>query len=156
MSQPAVSIAKPATVIPDGMWVSFAGVAWVVVNVGLASLGIYLDWPGICAFVAGLVNGTLLGFGAVSSIGDRMKGGITGLLGGVTLSALRSDGSIVWKAMQALHGLIDSVLNVIGIEIDEKLHHSIEQEATYMIWTMLLVVLASLLTEWVRSARKPA
>jgi hypothetical protein len=32
-------------------------------------------------------------------------------------------------------------------------HHAIEQETLYMIWTIVFVVLASLVAAWVRSSR---
>ena len=153
MSDRALAMAKPTSMCSDCVWVSLAGVAWVVINVGLGSLGIYVDWPGTCAFFAGLVNGTLVAVAAVAAAGDRFKGGVTGLLGGMTLSAFRKDGSVVWSAMQGVHGVVDSTLQAMGIDVNEKLHDAIEQEALYMVWTMLLVVLASLLVEWMRSFR---
>jgi hypothetical protein len=55
--------------------------------------------------------------------------------------------------MPSLHGFVDNALHVMGIEVNENLHHAIEQEALYMVWTILLVVLASLVAEWVRSSR---
>ena len=41
-----------------------------------------------------------------------------------------------------------------GFELNERLHDAIEQEALYMIWTLVFVVLASLVAEWVRSSRR--
>lgn len=87
---------------------------------------------------------------------ERFQASVTGLLGGLSLSGLRSDGSMISKAMQSLHGLADSALHAMGIEGSEKLHHALEQEALYMVWTMLFVVMASLVAEWVRSARPQA
>ena len=89
----------------------------------------------------------------MSTASERFQAGTTGLLSGLSLSALRSDGSMVWKAMQGLHGLVDNVLRATGMELNEKLHHAIEQEALYMIWTIAVVVMASLVAEWVQSAR---
>jgi hypothetical protein len=40
-----------------------------------------------------------------------------------------------------------------GIEGTEQLHHQIEQEALYIVWTTVFVVLASLIAEWVLAAR---
>jgi hypothetical protein len=125
----------------------------VVANVALGSLGIYFDWPIPCAFLAGLLNGTVLGVIAVATASARFQAGFTGLLGGLSLSALRSDGSIIWKAMQGVHGAVDKTLQALGVATDEKLHRALEQEALYMVWTMIFVVLASLVAEWVQSAR---
>jgi len=149
----ALSIARPMTMSPNFAWVPLLGGLWVITNVALGGLGIYINWPATCAFAAGLINGTLLAAIAVSTASERFQAGTTGLLSGLSLSALRNDGSMVWKAMQGLHGLVDNVLRATGMELSEKLHHTIEQEALYMIWTIVFVVMASLIAEWVQSAR---
>jgi hypothetical protein len=51
---------------------------------------------------------------------------------------------------------VDNVFRAMGIELDERMHHALEQESLYMIWTVVFVVLASLVAEWVRSARAEA
>ena len=149
----ALSIPKLQAPSSNGFWVPLLGGLWVLANVGLAALGIYIDWPILCAFLAGLMNGSLLSVIAVSTASDRFQAATTGLLGGFSLSALRSDGSMVWKAMQGLHGFVDNAFHAMGFEINERLHHAIEQEALYMVWTIVFVVLASLVAEWVRSSR---
>jgi hypothetical protein len=63
---------------------------------------------------------------------------------------------MVWKVTQGLHSFVDNVFRAMGFEINEKMHQAIEQEALYMIWTIVFVVLASLVAEWVRSARAHA
>lgn len=120
---------------------------------GFRRTGDYIDWPIRCGFLAGLVNGSLLAVIAVATASERFQAGTTGLLGGLSLSALRSDGSMVWKAKQGLHGFVDNAFRAMGIELNEKLHHAIEQETLYMLWTIVFVVMASLVAEWVRSSR---
>ena len=149
----ALSMAKPEAPSSNGFWVPLLGGLWVLANVGLGALGIYVEWPILCAFLAGLMNGSLLAIIAVSTASERFQAGTTGLLGGLSLSALRSDGSMVWKAMQGLHGFVDNAFHAMGIELNEKLHHALEQEALYMVWTIVFVVMASLVAEWVRSCR---
>jgi hypothetical protein len=149
----ALSIPAPVARFSNGIWVPLMGGLWVLSNVALASLGIYIDWPILCAFLAGLMNGSLLAVIAVAMASERLQAGTTGLLGGLTLSAARNDGSMVWKAMQSLHGFVDNAFRALGIVVNEKIHHAIEQEALYMIWTIVVVVLASLVVEWVRSSR---
>jgi hypothetical protein len=149
----ALSIPTPVATFSNGIWVPLMGGLWVLANVALASLGIYVDWPILCAFLAGLMNGSLLAVIAVAMASERLQAGTTGLLGGLTLSAARNDGSMVWKAMQSLHGFVDNAFRALGIVVNEKIHHAIEQEALYMIWTIVVVVLASLVVEWVRSSR---
>jgi hypothetical protein len=152
----ALSFAKPVNMSPDSIWIPLLGGLWVLVNVALVGLGIYVQWPATCAFLAGLMNGTLVSVIVVSLASERFRAGTTGLLGGMTLSAVRSDGSMVWKAMQSLHGFVDNLFRALGIEVTEKLHHAIEQEALYMVWTMVSVVLASLVVEWMQAARAKA
>jgi hypothetical protein len=132
------------------------GGLWVLANVGLGALGIYVDWPILCAFLAGLMNGSLLSVIAVATASERFQAGTTGLLGGLSLSVLRKDGSMVWKFTQGLHTFVDVAFHALGIEVNERLHHALEQEVLYMIWTIVLVILASLLAEWVQSTRRKA
>ncbi len=148
-----LSVGKPLRVSSDQVWIPLLGGLWVIFNVGLAALGIYIKWPGTCSFVAGLVNGTLLSVVAVALASERFQAGATGLLGGLSLSGLRSDGSMIWKATESIHGLVDQLLRSMGIEINEAFHHAIEQEILYVIWTIVFVVMASLIAEWVRSSR---
>jgi hypothetical protein len=152
----ALSLPKFEAPSWSNMWVPLLGGLWVLVNVGLGSLGVFLNWPIRCAFLAGLMNGSVLAVIAVATASERFQAGTTGLLGGLSLSALRSDGSMVWKVMQSVHGFVDNVFRAMGIELDERMHHALEQESLYMIWTVVFVVLASLVAEWVRSARAEA
>lgn len=140
----------------DCVLVPLLGVAWVVINVGLVALGVVIHWPFTCSFFAGLINGTLVSVVAVAAASERFQASATGLLGGLSLSGLRNDGSMIAKAMAGVHGLSDSLLLALGIEASEKLHHAVEQEAIYIVWTMVFVVMASLVAEWVRSTRPRA
>ena len=58
------------------------GGLWVLANVGLGALGIYIDWPILCAFLAGLVNGSLLSVIAVATASERFQARTPGLLAG--------------------------------------------------------------------------
>ena len=149
----ALSVERPMTMSSDGLWIPMLGGLWVATNVGLVGLGMYIHLPGPCSFLAGLINGTLLSVVAVMMASERFQAGTTGLLSGLSLSALRSDGSMVSKAMQGIHGFVDNALHAIGIDGSENLHHAIEQEALCIVWTTLFVVMASLVVEWVRSSR---
>jgi hypothetical protein len=156
ISDSAFSVAKPRLMPSDCTLMPLLGVLWVVVNVSLLGLGTYIHWPFPCSFVVGLVNGTALSVIAVSVASERFQASTAGLLGGLSLSGLRSDGSMIAKAMQNLHSLADGALNAMGVEVNEQLHRALEQEAVYMVWTTLFVVLASLVAEWVRSSRSQA
>jgi hypothetical protein len=154
-----LAIAKPVTMAAgsnsnsNSIRIPVLGGVWVVTNVTLGSLGIYIHCPVTCGFLAGLINGTLIAVIAVAVASERFQAGTTGLLGGLSLSGLRSDGSMVWKATQGVHAFLDNVFRALGFDINEKLHHAIEQEALYMVWTIVFVVMASLVAEWVQSSR---
>jgi hypothetical protein len=150
ISDRALLLAKPVAIPSGSMRVPLFGVLWVVVNVALVGLGICIHYPFACSFLAGLLNGTLLSVIVVSMASERFQAGATGLLGGLSLSGLRNDGSMIWKAMQGIHGVVDSALGALGVQGGEKLHNAIEQEALYMVWTSLFVMLASLVAEWAR------
>jgi hypothetical protein len=130
--------------------VPLLGALWVAVNGILVGLGTQIPYPMGCSFLAGIIDGTVLSIIAVAKASERFQSSMTGLLGGLSLSGLRSDGSMIWKATQALHALVDQVLHGVGTE---KLHQVIEQETLYVIWTTIFVVMASLVAQWVRTAR---
>jgi hypothetical protein len=134
------------------VWVPLLGALWVAVNVVLVGVGTLIPYPMSCSFLAGIVNGTILSIIAVAKASERFQAGTTGLLGGLSLSGLRSDGSMIWKATQGLHVFVDQALRGLGFE-SEKLHPRIEQEVLYIIWTTVLVVMASLVTQWVRTTK---
>jgi len=152
-AQRVLTVGRPVGAVPDCVWVPLMGTLWVVVNVILIGLGTQISYPLSCSFLAGIVNGTIFSVIAVAKASERFQAGTTGLLGGLSLSGLRNDGSMIWKAMQGLHGFVDTALRGIGIPGSEKVHQEIEQEALYVVWTTILVVLASLVAEWVRSTR---
>ncbi len=60
---------------------------------------------------------------------------------------------MVSKPLPSVHGFVDTLFSVLGIELDERMHHAIEQEALYMISTIVFVVLASLVAACVRSSQ---
>jgi len=153
LAQRVLMVGRPVGSTAYCVWVPLLGAGWVAVNVVLVGLGTKVPYPLSCSFLAGIINGTVLSVIAVGKASARFQAGTTGLLGGLTLSGLRSDGSMIWKAMQALHGFMDSALSGLGIPGGEGIHHEIEQETLYIVWTTILVVLASLVTEWVRSTR---
>ena len=155
----ALPAIRLATMSWDNVRTPLLGVLWVVINVFLVGLGIRLHWPfacSFCSFLAGLINGTLLSVIAVAAASERFQASATGLLGGLSLSGLRNDGSMISKAVGNLHNFADGLLHAIGIEGNEQLHHVVEQQATLMVWTMVFVVMASLVAEWVQSSRAQA
>src|SRR5260370_8309259 len=84
----ALSIARPVTMSSNFAWIPLLGGLWVVTNVALGGLGIYVNWPAACAFAAGLINGTGLALMAVSMAIERFRAGATGVIAGLALGAL--------------------------------------------------------------------
>src|SRR5579863_2886142 len=135
------------------VWVPLMGGLWVVINVLLVYLGVHVAYALPCCLLAGILNGTLLSVIAVAKASARFQAGATGLLSGLSLSGLRSDGSMLSKATQGVHAFVDQALHALGIDVVEQVHKQIEQQALYIIWTTVVVVLASLIAEWVRTSR---
>jgi hypothetical protein len=135
------------------VWVPLMGGLWVVINVALVYLGLHVTYSLPCSLLAGILNGTLFSVIAVAKASERFQAGVTGLLSGLSLTGLRSDGSALMKATESLHGFVDQALRSLGIEGTEQLHHQIQQETLYIVWTTVFVVLASLIAEWVLASR---
>ena len=149
----SVTVGGPLAASSYVVWVPLMGGLWVVVNVALVYLGLHVAYCLPCSVLAGIVNGMLLSVRAVAKASERFQAGVTGLLSGFTLSGLRHDGSVLSKAAQGVHVFVDQALRSLGMEGSEPMHQQIEMEALYIVWTTVLVVLASLIAEWVRTSR---
>ena len=148
LAERVISVGRPVGSVSYRVWIPLMGALWVVVNVILVGLGTQISYPMSCSFAAGIINGTILSVIAVAKANNPFQAGTTGLLGGLSLSGLRSDGSMFWRGMQSLHGFVDNALRSFGMP-DERLHQEIEQERLHF-WTTIVVVMASLVAEWVR------
>jgi hypothetical protein len=148
-----MTVGGPLATASYVVWIPLMGGLWVVINVALVYLGLHVAYCLPCSVLAGIVNGVLLSVIAVAKASERFQAGVTGLLSGFTLSGLRNDGSLLSKATQGVHTFVDQALHSFGVEGSEQLHQQIEMEALYIIWTTVLVVLASLIAEWVRTSR---
>ena len=151
LAERVLTVARPVGPLSCSVWIPLMGAGWVAVNILLMGLGTQLSYPMSCAFAAGMIDGTVLSVIAVAKASERFQAGTTGLLGGLSLSGLRNDGSMMWKAMQGVHGFVDGVLH--GLGVPENVHAEIGREMLYIIWTTIFVVMASLVAEWVRTTR---
>ncbi|HEY6339834.1 MAG TPA: hypothetical protein VIW68_15190 [Candidatus Sulfotelmatobacter sp.] len=149
----ALTVGGPWATSSYIVWVPLLGGLWVGVNVLLVYVGLHVAYSLPCCLLAGILNGTLFSVIAVAKASARFQAGATGLLSGLSLSGLRSDGSLVWKAAQGLHAFVDQALHAVDFDFAEPVHRQIEQQTLYIIWTTVLVVLASLVAEWVRTSR---
>src|SRR5579863_4376218 len=149
----SMSVGGPLAASSYVLWVPLMGGLWVLTNVGFVYLGLHVAYSLPCCLFAGILNGTLFSVIAVAKASERFQAGVTGLLSGLSLTGLRSDGSALMKATESLHGFVDQALRSLGIEGTEQLHHQIQQETLYIVWTTVFVVLASLIAEWVLASR---
>ncbi|HLW84958.1 MAG TPA: hypothetical protein VKR60_07045 [Candidatus Sulfotelmatobacter sp.] len=149
----SMSVGGPLAASSYVLWVPLMGGLWVLTNVGFVYLGLHVAYSLPCCLFAGILNGTLFSVIAVAKASERFQAGVTGLLSGMSLSGLRKDGSMMWKATESVHAFVDQALRALGIEGGEQFHQQIEQQALYIIWTTLFVVVASLIAEWVRTSR---
>lgn len=156
LAERVLTVGRPVGSLSYRVWVPLLGAGWVAANVILVGLGTQVPYPLSCAFLAGMINGTILSVIAVAKVSERFQAGTTGLLGGLSLSGLRSDGSMIWKAMQGMHQFVDRALYALGIPGGEALHRDIEHETLYVVWTTIFVVMASLVAEWMRTIRATA
>src|SRR5580692_1418718 len=131
----AMTVGGPLASSSYCVWVPLMGGLWVVINVALVYLGLHVTYSLPCSMLAGTLNGALLSVIAVAKASERFQAGVTGFLSGLSLTGLRSDGSALLKATQGLHAFLDQALLSFGIEGTEQLHHQIEQEALYIVWT---------------------
>ncbi len=140
------------------VWVPLMGAGWVLVNALLiaAATQVSFPFPFIFSALAGVINGAILSIVAVAKVSARFQSGATGLLGGMTLSGLRSDGSIISHTIAALHHFVDKALDGFQVPGGEALHDQIVQITVDIAWTTILVLLASLIIKWVQDARGQA
>jgi hypothetical protein len=103
--------------------------------------------------VAGILDGTIISVIAVAKASDRFQAGTTGLLSGLSLSGLRSDQSLLALAVDKIHALVDAFLVALNIQTSEELHLKVANSVLCVFWTALLVVLASLIAEWIRTLK---
>jgi hypothetical protein len=148
-----LALDRPVAASSYCIWVPLLGGLWVATNVLSVFLGTHIAYPLTCSFLAGILNGTILSVIAVAKASERFQAGTTGLLSGLSLSGLRNDGSLLAKAAQGIHSLVDAVLGTMDTPGTVKFHNQIEQQCLYIVWITLFVVMASLVAEWVRTSR---
>jgi hypothetical protein len=144
---------RPLAMASSPAWVPLLGCLWVVTNVLLVVLGIGTSYALSCAFVAGILDGAIISVIAVAKASDRFQAGTTGLLGGLSLSGLRSDRSLLALAVDKIHALVDAFLMALNIQTSEELHTKVANAILCIFWTALLVILASLTAEWIRTLK---
>ena len=153
-AQRVLAAERPTTLVPSSIWVPLLGAAWVAANLLLIALGAQTSLPLVWSLIAGVLNGAILSVVAVAKASARFQSGTTGLLGGMTLSGFRNDGSIIAHVVGALHQFVDNALQGMPILGDELLHDRIVRVVVYTIWTTILVLMASLVVQWVKDARR--
>ena len=153
MATPSMTIPKPAApAFLLQLHAPLLGLTWVLFHVGLGWLGLAIGHLNICAVAAGALDGTILSVIAVARASESFQAGITGLLSGLTLDNLAGGQTLVTKAGQAIHGVVDSILESLGSIGDESAHKILQGAAVEGIWIVIIVVLAALIVKWVNTS----
>jgi hypothetical protein len=153
MATPSMTIPKPAA--PEfllQLQAPLLGLTWVLFHVGLGWLGLAIGHLNACAVAAGALDGTILSVIAVARASESFQAGITGLLSGLTLDNLAGGQTLVTKAAQAIHGMVDSILESFGGIGDEATHKVLQGAAIEGIWIAIIVVLAACIVKWVNTS----
>jgi len=140
-----------ATLLPQ-LRAPLVGLALVLFHVGLGSLGLAIGRLNICAMTMGALDGTMLSVIAVARLRGHFQAGITGMLSGVSLDSISSGQTIITKAAQTIHSVVDSILGSLGTFGDEPTHKALEAATIEGIWIAVIVVLATLVVNFIASA----
>jgi hypothetical protein len=151
MSTPAgvlSAVRQPAAALTQPLQAGLVGLLWVLFNILLVWLGARTQHPGSCSIAAGGVDGAILSVIAVTKVSARFRSGATGLLGGISMTSLKSDASLLTSCAQTIHSFVDRTLTALNLAVDEGWHDQIEHAVIWTLWVAILVVLASLIAEW--------
>jgi hypothetical protein len=144
----ALSSVRQPAISSQPLQAGVVGLLWVLFNILLVWMGVRTQHPGSCSIAAGGVDGAVLSIIAVTKISARFRSEATGLLGGISISGLRGDVSLLTSWAHSVHGLVDNALLALNLAPDEKWHNEIEHAVIWTLWVAILVVLASLVAEW--------
>jgi len=146
-----VCIRRPISRLPQALQAPLLGVLWVFTNVGLIALGIKTRHDIACSLVAGAADGAIVAMIVLATVSEKFQAGVTGLLSGYGYGNLVTDFAPVQRILKGLHGLLDRSLDLLapGAQ-DEQLHDAIQGATMWIMVTVLVVVLAALIVQWIR------
>jgi hypothetical protein len=155
MATPLMTTPKPAApALLLELQAPLLGLAWVLFHVGLGWLGLTMGHPNVCAVAAGALDGTILSMIAVERASESFQAGMTGLLSGLSLDNLAGGQTLITKLAEAIHGVVDGVLESLGGIGDEATHKVIEGAAVEAIWVAITVVLAALIVKCINTSSR--
>jgi len=146
-----VSLRRPVSLLPAALQAPLLGVLWVFANVGLIAVGIKTSYQITCSLVAGAADGAIIAVIVVATVSEKFQAGVTGLLGGYGYGNIVTDFAPVQRLLKNFHGLVDRSLEMLtpGAH-DEQLHDAIQGATMWIVATVLVVVLAALVVQWIR------
>jgi hypothetical protein len=145
------SVRRPFSVLPQALQAPFLGVVWVFSNVALIALGIKTGYHITCHLVAGAADGAILAVIVIATVSEKFQAGVTGLLSGYGYGNIVTGFAPVKRVLAGLHAMLDSSLDVLTpLPHDEQLHETIQDAAMWIMVTVLVVVLAALVVQWIR------
>ena len=142
---------RPVPLLPQALQAPFLGVVWVFSNVALIAVGIKTSHYITCSLLAGAADGALLAVIAIATVSEKFQAGVTGLLGGYGYGNMVTGFAPAKRMLASLHALLDNSLDLLAPgPHDERLHGTIEDAAVWVMATVLVVVLAALIVQWIR------
>src|SRR3984893_1577998 len=146
-----VSIWRPVAVVPESLQAPLLGSAWVLFNIFLVCLGIRVNCPIACSVLAGSLSCTIIAMIAVTMLSHKFQAGVTGLLGGYSFNNLVNGFAPGIQAAANLHHLLDEFLALLPGPHDERFHEAIQDAVMWIVLTVVFVVLAALIVQWIRT-----
>jgi len=152
-----VAIRRPWRTLPLALRAPVLGLVWVLSNVVLGWLGLAVGHLCACLVVAGALDGTVVSVIVVTKASDRLQAGIAGAFSGLGLDNVANGGqTLVAKAAQTIHSVVDSLMIGVGGTGNEKVHAEFEQASIQGVWIAVIVVLAALVAKWVQDSGRAA
>lgn len=149
-------LARPVSFLPENWRVPLLGWLWVLFNISVVWLGIAFGQSTICSIVVGGVDGTVIAVIAVAKASAKFQAMTTGLIGGFGLNKIGSETTVLKTTADAIHRVVDGFMDIVDggtCATCEAAHAKIEAAVLLIVWTAALVILASLIGEWVRDSK---
>jgi hypothetical protein len=144
-------VRRPISFVPQALQAPLLGLAWVFSNVGLVTLGINTSHHITYPLLAGGADGAILAVIVIATISEKFQAGITGLLSGYGYGNIATDFAPAQRLVTSLHAALDKSLDLLTPgPHNEALHDAIQAAVTWIIGTVLVVILAALIVQWIR------
>jgi hypothetical protein len=124
-------------------------------NVMLMGVGILYSSRVICGLMAGGIDGGIIATILVYTLGEKLRAGATGLLGGYGFHEISSGFDLATKYAKWLHIHSEKLLAAL-LGPEGPLHDDVQMEAVWMACTAAFVIMTVLFIELILAARSEA